>query len=123
MRHTDFTDYKFRCSSIGKLMTNSRSKSNPLSVTTMNYLKQLHKEEVFGRKKEIRSKYLDKGIEVEEEAITLYSEVTGELFIKNKKRFTNDFITEIKSKMMIFKQGKYQEYLIYLKQLYNEEIS
>lgn len=92
-RRTDFTDFKFRCSSLGKLMTASRSKSEPLSKTTQSYLKQIHTEEVFNRRFEIRSKYLDKGIMVEEESITLYSKVKGELFLKNQERFTNEFIT------------------------------
>ncbi|UII80047.1 hypothetical protein [Flagellimonas sp. CMM7] len=92
-RRTDFTDYKFRCSSLGKLMTTSRSKTEVLSKTTQTYLKQLHTEEVFNRRFEIKSKYLDKGIMVEEESITLYSKVKNELFIKNTERYTNEFIT------------------------------
>ena len=89
---TDFTDYKFRCSALGKLMVNPRSKSETLSETTKTYLKQLHKEEVFGKKKEITSKHMEKGIEVEEASITLLTDVTGFLFIKNKERRSNDFI-------------------------------
>ena len=92
-RKTDFSDYKFRCSALGRLMTNSRSKTELLSKTTQSYLKQLHTEEVFNRRFEIKSKYLDKGIMVEEESISLYSKVSNQLFIKNKERFTNDFIT------------------------------
>ena len=93
MRRTNFDDYLFRCSSLGKLMTNSRSKSDPISQTTKTYLKQLHKEVLFNRRKEITGKYLDKGIQVEEQSITLYSDVTNKLFIKNKERFNNKFLT------------------------------
>lgn len=89
---TDFTDYKFRCSALGKLMVNPRSKSETLSKTTMTYLQQLHKEEVFGKCKEISSKHMDKGVEVEEASITLLTDVTGMLFVKNKERRSNDFI-------------------------------
>ena len=92
-RRTDFTDYRFRCSSIGKLMTNSRSKTETLSTTTQTYLKQLHTEEAFNRRYEIKTKYLDKGIMVEEESITLYSKVKKEVFFKNQERFNNEFLT------------------------------
>lgn len=64
-----------------------------LSQTTKTYLQEIHKEEIFGRRNEIRSKYLDKGIQVEEQSLSLYTEVTGELFLKNKERFNNEFIT------------------------------
>lgn len=131
MKRTDFTDYKFRCSALGKLMVgvkpnltdkqhdllltlqakqkdgkitdkqlvqlgqliDKRDAKPTLSATTKSYLEQLHKEEVFGKRDEIRSKYLDKGIQVEEQSITLYSEITDMLFVKNKERKSNDFIT------------------------------
>jgi len=109
MRRTNFDDYLFRCSSLGKLMTNSRSKTDPLSQTTKTYLKEIHKEEVFKRSKELTNKYLDKGTQVEEQSISLYSEVNGELFIKNKKRFNNDYITgepdSIKGKVIDIKSS------------------
>lgn len=89
----NFNKYIFRCSSIGELMTNPRKKGETLSASTKTYLKELHKESLFGRNKSISSKYLDKGIMVEEDSITLYSEVTGKLFIKNKERLNNKFLT------------------------------
>lgn len=77
---------------LGQLIE-KRDQRPELSQTTKNYLEQLHKEEVFGKREEIRSKYLDKGIQVEEQSITLYSELTNQLFIKNKERKSNAFIT------------------------------
>jgi len=72
----------------------AKKKAGPqLSQTAKSYLEKIHKEEVFGRRKELQNKYLDKGIQVEEAAITLYSEVTGQLFIKNKERKENAYIT------------------------------
>jgi len=88
-----FDDYLFRCSSLGKLLTAPRNKSEVLSETTKTYLKELHKEVLFKRKKTIQSKYLDKGIQVEDKSITLYSEIIGKPFYKNKERFNNDFIS------------------------------
>jgi hypothetical protein len=77
---------------LGDLLSKKLAKPT-LSATTKTYLEQLHKEVIFNRRNEIRSKYLDKGIQVEEQAITLYSEVTDTLFIKNKERRKNAFIT------------------------------
>ena len=77
---------------LGQLIEKRDAKPT-LSATAKSYLQQLHKEEVFGKREEIKSKYLDKGIQVEEQSITLYSELTNQLFIKNKERRENDFIT------------------------------
>jgi hypothetical protein len=88
----DFSDYKFRCSSLGKLMTNPPGNGKGLSKTTKTYLNEIHKEEVFGRTNEITSRYLDKGIQVEEEAIEMYNRVYGTSLEKNDEFFENDFI-------------------------------
>lgn len=64
-----------------------------LSETTKNFLKELHVKEVFGKSNDLTNKYCEKGIRVEEESISLYSRVTGELFIKNRERFENEFLT------------------------------
>lgn len=88
----DFTNYKFRPSSLGKLMTNARSKSEPLSETTKNYLKEIFIEEVYGRRKDITNKYTEKGLLVEEDSLNCITKHYGKLFIKNKDRIENDFI-------------------------------
>jgi|688.fasta_scaffold630090_2 hypothetical protein len=84
---------KYRASAIGKLMTDSRSKSEALSETTKSYLLELWIEQNYGRKKVIDSKYMNKGIAVEEQSITLYSLHTGEFYKKNNYRHQNDYIT------------------------------
>jgi hypothetical protein len=43
---------KIRCSALGKIMTNSRSKSEVLSKTCKTYLQELAIEEMYGIKKE-----------------------------------------------------------------------
>ena len=92
----NFDDYKFRASAVGNLMVgikSGRTKPGNLSKTTQTYLKKLFIEEVFGKKKEIHTKQINKGIFVEEKSITLYSEITGRLFFKNEKRYENDYTT------------------------------
>ena len=85
---------KIRCSAIGKIMTNSRSKSEVLSKTCKSYLQELAIEEMYGIKKEFSSRFTDKGIEVERESIDLVQEVSDYGFMyKNEEFFENDFLT------------------------------
>lgn len=86
-------DIKFRCSSLGFLMTNSRSKSETLSETTKTHLVDVFVSAMYGRREEIKGDALDKGTDVEEDSITLLSKCTLKKYVKNDKRFTNDFIT------------------------------
>ena len=52
----------FRCSSLGKLMTNPRSKTEVLSETAKSYIKQLAKENYYNYKTTIETKQMRKGI-------------------------------------------------------------
>lgn len=84
---------KIRCSSLGKIMTAPRSKSEVLSQTAKTYIEELAREHLFGIKKVFKSRYTDKGNEVEEQAIELTEDVLGFEFItKNDKYFENDYI-------------------------------
>jgi len=83
-----------RCSSLGKLMTEPRSKSEVLSQTAKSYIEDLFNELEFGYRKEFSSRYTDKGLEMEDEAIQFASEqFDWDFVIKNTERFTNDYIT------------------------------
>lgn len=91
---TDFSQYKFRCSSLGDLMTDPRTKGEgKLSETAKAELIKVYIEQVYGRRKDISNKYTEKGIEAEESSIDLLALVKGRMMVKNKQRFTNDFIT------------------------------
>ena len=85
-------DFKIRASASGKLMTSPRSKSEVLSKTTTTYLQDWVKEEVYGLKKSISSKYLDKGNAVEDDAIDYAAKELGWLFAsKNDEHFEDEF--------------------------------
>ena len=85
---------KFRCSSLGKLMTEPRSKSEgPLSVGAKTYIRELAAQEIFGVEFEISSKQIEKGIEVEGDSIDLLNSVRGLSLVKNVERRSNDSIT------------------------------
>jgi len=64
-----------------------------LSQTAKTYVEELAKEHLFGIKKVFKSRYTDKGNEVEEKAIELTEEVLGfEFLTKNEEYFENEWI-------------------------------
>jgi hypothetical protein len=77
---------------LGDLIKKKNAKPE-LSEGAKTYLKELYKDIIFGRSKDIQSKYLSKGIAVEDENINQYNEVNGTFLIKNSERFENDFFT------------------------------
>lgn len=88
------SDYLFRCSSLGKLMTEPRTKSNgPLSETAKTYIRQLVAQEIFGVDFEISSKHMEKGLLVEGDSIALLNRVRGLMLAKNTERRSDGFIT------------------------------
>ena len=56
---------KIRCSSIGKIMTSSKTKGEALSQTTKTFIQGLVLKEKYGIRKEFSSKYTDKGNQCE----------------------------------------------------------
>ena len=87
-------NFKCRASALGKLMTNPRSKSETLSQTTKSYLEEWVKEQIYGVKKQINSKYLQKGLALEDTAIEFYSiAMDKDFMIKNLDKYEDDFFT------------------------------
>lgn len=87
-------NFKARASSAGKLMTSARKKDEVLSETTKTYLQEWLKSEIYGVKKEIYSKQIEKGIVLEDEAIDfVVANLDIPFTIKNEKSFEDDFFT------------------------------
>ena len=82
----------FRCSQLGKLMTEPRSKTETLSETTKKYLAEVYASVKYGQKKDIVNKYIQKGLMVEEDAITLLSRVNKKMYLKNETHLKNGYI-------------------------------
>lgn len=82
-----------RASSLGKIMTEPKDKNEILSVGAKTYIKDLAKEFVYGFEQKITSKYMDKGLIVEDESIQLYNDVFFTNYKKNTERKTNEFLT------------------------------
>lgn len=88
------SEFKIRCSSLGRIMTEPKSKSDgPLSVGAKTAIREIAAQAIFGVDFEISSKYIEKGLEVEDQSIALLNRVRGLSLEKNKERRSNDFIT------------------------------
>lgn len=75
-------ELEIRCSSLHKIMSEPKSKSEIVSDTTKSYLYQLMKQERFGYVKELDNKEINKGNALEELAITNSGLVRGKAYQK-----------------------------------------
>lgn len=84
----------FRASSIHRLMTEPKTKSEgPLSVGAKTYVRELAQQAIFGVEFTFSSKETEKGIEVEPESLALLNRVRGLSLAKNTERRTRDGLT------------------------------
>ena len=82
-----------RASRLGDLMTNGRGKNAGMGQTAMTYVREQWIADFYNRQKIVRTKFMTKGIEVEEDSLTLYTQVTGNLLTKNENNLRNNWIT------------------------------
>ena len=85
-------DFKIRASAAGQIMTNPQKKTDLISKTTVTYVYNWLKESIYGVRKEINNKYLNKGITLEDEAID--SAITWldlPFVLKNEQYFEDDY--------------------------------
>ena len=87
-------DFKILCSSIGKIMTDPRSKSEALSETTKTYCRQWLTEKVYGRRIDVTSKQMDKGTTMEGVAIDFAQSIVepGALWFKNEGNYEDKYM-------------------------------
>ena len=84
---------KFRASSLSQIMTDPKGKGEVLSVGAKTFIAKQAKEFVYGFDEKISSKYMDKGIQVEDQSIELLNSVLFTSYQKNIERKENDWIT------------------------------
>lgn len=86
-----------RCSSLGKIMTDPTAAAakagEVLSVGAKTHIRSLAAQLIFGVDFEVSSKQLEKGIQLEDEAISLVGRVRGLTLAKNKERRTDGYLT------------------------------
>ena len=84
--------FKIRASASGQIMTNPRSKTELLSETTKSYVYDWLKEQIYGYRKQLNNKYVNKGLQLEDKAIDKAIEVLNIPFaIKNEKYYEDEF--------------------------------
>lgn len=88
----DFSKVLFRASGTGQLMVEPRSKTETLSETTKTFLVGVMISTLYGRQKDLMNKFIQKGLMVEEDSITLFSRVRKQFFAKNETHLENDFL-------------------------------
>lgn len=80
----------------GDLMTDPQSKAakerGELGETCKKRLVKVFVEERYGRESSIENKYIKKGLETEEECISLYSRIKKTLYFKNVITISNEFL-------------------------------
>ena len=82
---------KFRASSLAEIMTDGRGDS--LSAGAKTAVEKLAKEFVYGYDRQFSSKYMEKGIRMEDQSIDLINSVLFTSYKKNTERKENDWIT------------------------------
>lgn len=83
----------FRASGLGDIMTDPKGKGEVLSSGAKTTIIKMAKEFVYGFDERISSKYMTKGIQVEDESIELLNMVLGTSYVKNQERKTNEWLT------------------------------
>lgn len=83
---------KIRCSSLGRFMGGFEKPREALSEDAKSLLLEMAIAEKYKRWPIIDSKEMQKGRRVEEDSITLLSDVRGKLYIKNRQWIENEFI-------------------------------
>ena len=93
----NFNETLIRASSVGYLLTEPVTKSDKeagvLSKTAQKHLLDVYISEKYNRRRDIQTKQMKKGIEVEQESIDLLSMYLKKPFVKNTERFSNKYIT------------------------------
>ena len=93
MQKIDWNKVKFRASSWGNLLAESKDKKELVGKTAAAELIKIYNREKYNRKKDIVTRAMTKGIDCEDESIKLYSLVEGQIFFKNEERIENEWFT------------------------------
>ena len=84
--------FKIRSSSLAEIMTDPKGKAETLSVGAKTAIAKQAKEFVYGFDEKITSKYMTKGVDVEDQSIELLNSVLFSNYKKNETTLENDWL-------------------------------
>ena len=84
---------KWHPSSLGKLMTTPKSKTENLSQGAKTYIRQVAKQDFFQYRVELDNKYINKGKDQEQDSIDLLNSVRFTNYKKNDVRIADGYLT------------------------------
>jgi hypothetical protein len=84
---------KWHPSSLGKLMTTPKSKTENLSQGAKTYIRQVAKQDFFQYRVELDNKYINKGKDQEQDSIDLLNAVRFTNYKKNDVRIEDEYMT------------------------------
>ena len=84
---------KWHPSSLGKLMTTPKSKTENLSQGAKTYIRQVAKQDFFNYRVELDNKYINKGKDQEQDSIDLLNSVRFTNYQKNEVRIADGYLT------------------------------
>lgn len=81
--------FKASPSQLGRLMTNGRGKNAVMGQTAIAYVQETFISQLYGKKREVTSKYMTKGNVREDDSIDFISDAYGGFLTKNEQFFEN----------------------------------
>ena len=85
--------YLIHPSSIGKIMAEPKSKTEVLSAGAKTYLKTIAREISYDFRPELNVKYVNKGLQCEQDSIDLLNRLHFKNYVKNDKRIKTDLMS------------------------------
>lgn len=123
----NFNEIKIHCSSLGKLLTEPKSKADKengeLSATAKSHLIEVYARELYDFKKELNNKYITKGNEVEEEGINELSLHLRYPMDKNEETFIGDYFVgtpDVITRNMVFDVKSSYDWITFLSNIPSE---
>lgn len=123
----NFDQILIHCSSIGKLLTEPKSKADKeegnLSATAKSHLIEVYARELYNFNKELNNKYVNKGWEVEPEAIEELSLQVRYPMEKNEEVFSSEYFVgtpDVITKNMVFDVKSSYDWITFLSNIPSE---
>lgn len=123
----NFDEIKIHCSSLGKILTNPKSKADieegNLSATAKSHLIEVYARELYDFNKELNNKYVNKGWEVEPEAIEELSLQVRYPMEKNEEVFSSEYFVgtpDVITKNMVFDVKSSYDWITFLSNIPSE---